>query len=87
MSTPPNRAKRTLLGGIVKRNRLCVVRSSFGEVTYMQQRRSHKAMTHYERHRRLLLLGERQELLGRIATDISVEDHVIRDPEAVENRE
>jgi hypothetical protein len=35
------------------------VRSSFGEVTYMQQRRTHHAMAHYERHSRLLLLGER----------------------------
>jgi hypothetical protein len=51
----------------------------------MQQRRTHQAMTHYERHSRLLLLGERQELRSKIATDITVEDHVIRDPEAVEN--
>jgi hypothetical protein len=46
------------LGGIVKRKRLCMVRSSFGEVTCMQQRRTHQAMPHYEWHSRLLLLGE-----------------------------
>jgi hypothetical protein len=49
----------TRLGGIVKRQRLIVVRSSFGDVACMQQRRPHNAMPNQTRARRRLFLGER----------------------------
>ena len=48
---------------------------------------AHDAMPDHQRDRRALLLGERQELRRKLAHDVAVERHVVRDPEAVENRE
>ena len=36
---------------------------------------------------RSLLLSERQELRRKLATHIAIERHIVRDPEAVEDRE
>ena len=44
-------------------------------------------MPDQERDFRLLLLGESQELCGKLATGVAVERHKVRDPEAVEDRE
>ena len=41
----------------------------------------------HERHRRPLLLGERQELSRKLAHHVAVERDKVRDPEAVEDRE
>ena len=45
------------------------------------------AMPNHERDRRSLLLGERQELRRKLAHNVAVERHIVRDPEAVEDRE
>ena len=45
------------------------------------------AMPDHERDCRSLLLGERQKLRRKIATDIPIECHKARDPDAVEDRE
>ena len=44
-------------------------------------------MPDHERDGRPLLLGERQKLRRKIANQIAVERHIVRDPEAVEDRE
>ena len=44
------------------------------------------AMCHQKRNRRSLFLGERQELSREIATDIAIERHIVRDPDAIEDR-
>ena len=43
-------------------------------------------MPDHERHGRPLLLGERQELRRKLAHHVAVERHIVRDPEAVEDR-
>ena len=47
---------------------------------------AHEAMPDHERHRRPLLLCERQELRRKIATSVAFEHHEVRSPEAVEDR-
>ena len=44
-------------------------------------------MSDHERHCRPLLLGERQELRRKLAHHIAIECHIVRDPDAVEDRE
>ena len=44
-------------------------------------------MPDHERDRRSLLFRERQELRRKLTHDVAVECHVVRDPEAVEDRE
>ena len=44
-------------------------------------------MPDHERDRRPLLLGERQKLRRKLAHDVAVECHKVRDPETVEDRE
>ena len=44
-------------------------------------------MPDHERDCRSLLLGERQEVRRKIAQNVAVERHIVRDPEAVEDRE
>ena len=44
-------------------------------------------MPDHERHRRPLLLCERQELRRKLAHHVAVERHKVRDPEAVKDRE
>ena len=44
-------------------------------------------MPDHERSCRSLLLGERQELRRKLAHNVAVERHDVRDPEAVEDRE
>ena len=43
-------------------------------------------MPNHERAGRRLLLGERQELRGKLAHSIAIERHIVRDPKAVEDR-
>ena len=52
-----------------------------------QQGNAHEAMPDHERDCCPLLLGERQELRRKLAHHVAVEGHVVRDPEAVEDRE
>ena len=82
-----SRRQRTMLGRIVKRDRLIEMRSAFRDVSRMQQGHAHEAMPDHERDCRPLLLGERQELRRKLAHHIAVERHIVRDPEAVEDRE
>ena len=82
-----SRRQRTMLGWIVKRERLIVVRSALRDVSRIQQGRAHDAMPDHERDGRPLLLGERQKLRRSLTHQVAVERHVARDPEAVENRE
>ena len=44
-------------------------------------------MPDHERDCRPLLLGERQELRRKLAHSVAVERDIVRDPEAVEDRE
>src|SRR5262249_46959830 len=74
-------------GGSVKRKRLIVVLSAFRHVSSTKGGCAHKAMCYQERSRRPLLLGERQELRRKPEYHVAVERHIVRDPEAVENRE
>ena len=76
-----------MLGGIVKRDRLIEMRPAFRDVPRTQQGNTHEAMPDHERDRRSLLLGKRQELRRKLAHHVAVERHVVRDPEAVEDRE
>ena len=43
-------------------------------------------MPNHERNGRPLLLGERQELRRKLAHHVAVERHIVRDPEAEEDR-
>ena len=82
-----SRRQRTMLGRIVKRDRLIEVCSAFRDVSRKQQGRAHEAMSDHERDCRPLLLGERQELRRKLAHHVAVERHVVRQPKAVEDRE
>ena len=82
-----SRRQRTMLGRIVKRDRLIEMRSAFRDVSRTQQGHAHEAMPDHERNGRPLLLGERQELRRKLAHHVAVERHKVRDPEAVEDRE
>ena len=53
------RRQRTMLGRIVKCERLIEVRSAFCDVSRTQQGHAHHAMSDHERDRRPLFLGER----------------------------
>ena len=44
-------------------------------------------MPDHERDGRPLLLGERQKLRRKLAHHVAIECHIVRDPEAVEDRE
>ena len=76
-----------MLGGIVKRHRPIVVLSALRDVSRFQQGRAHEAMAHHERNRRSLLFGKCQELRRQLTHSVAVERHIVRDPEAVEDRE
>jgi len=43
-------------------------------------------MSDDERHGRPFLLGERQKLGRKLSYHAAIECHIVRDPEAVENR-
>ena len=81
-----SRRQRTMLGRIVKRERLIEMRSALRDVSREQQGSAHEAMPNHERDCRLLLLGERQELRRKLAHHVAVERHGVRDPKAVEDR-
>jgi hypothetical protein len=81
------RRQQTMLGRIVKRDRLIKVSPAGGDVPRSQQGNSHEAMPNHERDCRPLLLRERQELRREIATDIAIECHKVLGPEGVEDRE
>ena len=76
-----------MLGGIVKRDSAIEVRSAFRDVPRIQQGHAHEAMPDHERSGRSLLLGERRNCAARLAHRVAVERHVVRDPEAVKDRE
>jgi hypothetical protein len=76
-----------MLDGIVARNSLIEVCSAFRQSSRTQQGSAHEAMPNHERDRRPLLLGEGEELRGKIARDVAFERHGVRDPEAVEDGE
>ena len=79
--------QRTMLGGIVKRNRLIEMRSCFRDISSIQQGSAQVIMPKHSRKRGALLLGKRQEMGGEIATYIAIECHEVRDEDAVEDRE
>jgi hypothetical protein len=76
-----------MLDSIVARDSLIELRSAFRQNARTQQGSAHEAMPNHERDRRPLLLGEGEELLGKIARDIAIEHHRVRDPKAVEDGE
>ena len=77
-----------MLGRIVKRERLIVVRLGLPRcLPCMRQGHAHEAMPDHERDCRPLLLGERQKLRRKLAHRIAIECYKVRDPEAVEDRE
>ena len=71
---------------IVERNRLIVVRSGISNVPCMQQGSGQETMRNHERACRLLLLGERQELRGKLAQCMALERYKVSSPEAIEDR-
>ena len=76
-----------MLGRIVKRDRLIEMRPALRDVSRHQQGDTHQAMPDHERDCRPLLLGERQELRRKLAHLVAIERHIVRDPEAIEDRE
>jgi hypothetical protein len=74
-----------MLGRIIKRERLIVVRSAFRDGSGTHQRNAHDLMPNHERDNRPLLLGQRQKLRSKLAHHIAIERYVTRDPEAVEH--
>ena len=56
-----------MLGGVVKRNRLIEMRSSFRDIPSVKQGKAYEAMPDHERDCRPLLLGERQGLHRKLA--------------------
>jgi hypothetical protein len=76
-----------MLGGIVERNRLIVVSSSFQDVSRTQQGSAQHAMPYHKRDCRSLLLGQRQELRRKITQSVTVERHVVCSKETVQDRE
>ncbi len=82
-----SRRQLAMLGRIVKRDRLIVVRPTLGDVSRTQQGKSHDTMPDHERDCGSLRFGERQELSRKLAQRVAVKCHVARDPEAKEDRE
>jgi hypothetical protein len=76
-----------MLGRIVKREALIVVRSTFRDVSCPRQGNTHEAMPDHQRDYRPWLVGQRQELCCKVEHCIAVEPHIARDPEALEDRE
>src|SRR6516165_7715938 len=76
-----------MLGRIIKRDRAIEMRSRIRDVPGRQQGHTHEAMPDHERNGRPLRLRERQELCRKLAYHVALEGDVVRDPEAVENRE
>ena len=76
-----------MLDGIVTRNSLIEVRSAFRQSSRNQQRSAHEAMPNHERDRRPRLVGEGEELRGKIAGDVAMERQRVREPEAVKDGE
>src|SRR5216683_4627449 len=81
-----SRRQRTMLGRIIKRDRLIVVGPAFREGSPTRQGSAHEAMPDRERQGCPLLLSERQELRRKLTHRITAERHKIRGPEAIENR-
>ena len=75
-----------MFGGIIKCDCPIEMRSPLRDVPCTRQGSAHEAMPDDERHGRPLLLGERQELGRKLAHHVAVERHIVRDPEAVEDR-
>ena len=76
-----------MLGMIAKRDSSIEMRSSFRDVARKHQRRAHEAMPDRERERRSLFLRKRQAMRGKLAQHVAIERHIVRDPEAVKDRE
>jgi len=72
---------------IIKRDCTIIVRSTLREVSRHQQGVTHNAVPYHERNSRPLLLGQRQELLCKLARQVAVERQAAGEPEAVENGE
>ena len=78
-----------MLGRIVKRERLIIVRSALRDFSRVQRGRAHEAMPDQARYRCPLLLGQPHQLrrkLARYVTPFNAMKFASRDPEAVENR-
>ena len=75
-----------MLIGVVERNRPIEMRSAFGDVACVQQGIAHDTMPNHERSRRALLLGECQKLRREFAHYDAVESHIVRQPNAMEDR-
>src|SRR4029077_16991867 len=82
-----SRRQRTMCGRIVKRERLIVVRAALRDVARAQKGSAHETMAYHERDARLLFLSKRKELRRKLPHHVAVERHVVRDPEAVKDRE
>ena len=76
-----------MLVGVVKRERLIVMRSAVHEISCVQRRRTRKAMPNHKRNGRPLLLSEREILGSQVAQHIAVEGSKVRVPKAVEHVE
>ena len=67
------RRQRTMLGRIIKRDRVIEMRPSFCDVSRGQQGSAHDAMPDHERDGCSLFLGERQELRRKLAQHVAIE--------------
>ena len=76
-----------MLGRVVKRERLTIVRSAFHDVPGTYQGHAHETVPDHERGGCLPLLCERQKLRCEFQHRRTVERHKVRDPNALEYRE
>src|SRR5262245_31961679 len=74
----------TMLGGIIKRERLIIVGPASRDVSRVRQGDSHEAMPDHERDCCPLLLRERQKLRCKTAYHVAAERHVVCDPKGIE---
>ena len=76
-----------MLFRVVKSDCAIEMRPRLGEVARFDQSTAHDAMPHHDRDGRPLLLGERRELLRKVAHRLTVKRYIISVPKAVEDRE
>ena len=76
-----------MLGGIIKRERLIVVRSALRDVPRDSNELPMRRCPIINGTVALCFLGERQELRRKLAQSVAIERQKVRDPEAVQDRE
>src|SRR5271169_4111878 len=81
------RRQRSMLHGVVERDRAVEMRSRLEKVARMQARQARDTMPDYERYGRRLLLRQGQELRRKLANHAAIERNIVRHPKTIEHRE